>query len=143
MGTGPFMLTDLVDGSSRTYAKNPDYWGFDEKFPENRLPYFDKLSGLTMNETATFLAALRSGQLDYIGHIGITERIYTTEKENIERTNPEIAFYPYSIRSENALTTTSNSSPLLGPTALSVRTCKAFWPGNTRWPPLRAPGNRC
>ena len=104
VGTGPFMLTDLVDGSSRTYSKNPDYWGFDEKFPENRLPYFDKLSGLIMNEPATFLAALRSGQLDYIGHIGITERIYTTEKENIERTNPEIVFYPWSIRSENAFT---------------------------------------
>ena len=104
VGTGPFMLTDLVDGSSRTYAKNSDYWGFDEKFPENRLPYFEGLTALIMKEPATFLAALRSGQLDFVGQIGITERIYTAEKENLERTNPEIAFYPYSIRSENAFT---------------------------------------
>ena len=41
VGTGPFMLTDWVDGSSTTWTRNPYYWGFDEKFPENRLPYFD------------------------------------------------------------------------------------------------------
>ena len=29
VGTGPFMLTDWVDGSSMTWTKNPDYWGFD------------------------------------------------------------------------------------------------------------------
>ena len=42
VGTGPFELTDFVDGSSFTYTKNPDYWGYDEKFPENRLPYIDE-----------------------------------------------------------------------------------------------------
>ena len=43
VGTGPYMLTDLVDGSSITYEKNPDYWGYDEKYPENRLPYIDQI----------------------------------------------------------------------------------------------------
>ena len=101
VGTGPFMLTDWIEGSSVTWTRNPDYWGFDEKFPENRLPYFDGLSALIMKEPATILAALRSGQVDYVGWIGIAEMIYTPEKESIERTNPEIAFYPWSIRSEN------------------------------------------
>ena len=27
VGTGPFMLTDLVEESSITLTKNPDYWG--------------------------------------------------------------------------------------------------------------------
>ena len=45
VGTGPFMLTDYVDGSSVTFIKNPDYWRFDEKYPENRLPYVDELTG--------------------------------------------------------------------------------------------------
>ena len=84
-----------------TWTKNPDYWGFDEKFPENRLPYFDGLRALIMKEPATILAALRSGQVDYVGWIGVAEMLYTAEKESIERTNPEIAFYPWSIRSEN------------------------------------------
>ena len=101
VGTGPFMLTDWVDGSSTTWTKNPDYWGFDEKFPQNRLPYFDGLTALIMKEPATIVAALRSGQVDYVGWIGVAEMLYTAEKESIERTNPEIAFYPWSIRSEN------------------------------------------
>ena len=28
------MLTDYVEGVSKSYIKNPDYWGFDEKYPE-------------------------------------------------------------------------------------------------------------
>ena len=42
VGTGPMMLTGWIEGSSITWDKNPDYWGYDEKYPENRLPYIDK-----------------------------------------------------------------------------------------------------
>ena len=95
MGTGPYMLTDWVDGSSITHNRNPDYWGFDGKYPNNRLPYFDQLSGLIMPESATILAALRSGQLDYVGRSGLAEFISLAEKTSIERTNPGITLYPY------------------------------------------------
>ena len=27
--------------SSLTFTKNPNYWAFDEKYPDNRLPYID------------------------------------------------------------------------------------------------------
>ena len=50
VGTGPFELTDYVEDSSITLQKNPDYWGFDEKYPENRLPYIDQLTSLIMQE---------------------------------------------------------------------------------------------
>ena len=33
VGTGPFMLTDWVDGSSMTWTKNPDYWGLRREIP--------------------------------------------------------------------------------------------------------------
>ena len=52
VGTGPFILTDYVEGVSKTYAKNPDYWGYDEKYPENRLPYIDQLRALFIAEEA-------------------------------------------------------------------------------------------
>ena len=100
-GTGPFMLTDWVNGHSMSWTKNPDYWGFDEKFPENRLPYFDGVTGLIMKEDDTILAALRSGKLDYVGWAGGAEMINLPQKERIKRDNPEIAFYPWSIWSEN------------------------------------------
>ena len=70
VGTGPFMLTDAVDGSSYTFTKNPDYWGYDEKYPQNRLPYIDQLKALVMPEKTARIAALRTGKIDIIGPIG-------------------------------------------------------------------------
>ena len=32
-------MTDWVLGSSFKYTRNPNYWAFDKKWPENRLPY--------------------------------------------------------------------------------------------------------
>ena len=40
VGTGPYEMTDFVEGSSVTYTKNPDYWAYDEKYPENRLALY-------------------------------------------------------------------------------------------------------
>ena len=93
VGTGPFMLTDVVEGSSKTFIKNPDYWGTDEKYPENRLPYVDEIRGLLMPEAATYLAALRSGKLDYVG-LGLGNIGSIDQAESLERTNPEIELRP-------------------------------------------------
>ena len=43
-GTGPFMLTDFVQGNSNTYSKNPIYWD-KEKIGgvEYKLPFVDKV----------------------------------------------------------------------------------------------------
>ena len=61
VGTGPMMLADWTKGSSFTWEKNPDYWHNDEKYPENPLPYIDRLRALIMPEVATYLAAMRTG----------------------------------------------------------------------------------
>ena len=53
VGTGPYELTDWVEGSSVNWEKAPDYWGFDEKFPQNRLPYIDSINMLVMPESQT------------------------------------------------------------------------------------------
>ena len=103
VGTGPYMLTDRVEGSSITYEKNPDYWGHDEKYPENRLPYTDSLRTLVMPETATILAALRSRQLDYTGAIGASSITSLDQADSLKRTNPEIVQWPVFGRSETAL----------------------------------------
>ena len=102
VGPGPYMLTEWVENSSMTYSKNPDYWGFDEKYPENRLPYIDRINRLIMPDKATQLAALRSGKLDYIGQSG-GGQVQATQVETLQRTNPEIAVYPWAFRSETSL----------------------------------------
>ena len=41
IGTGPFILKDFVSDNSATLIKNPNYWGYDERYPQNQLPYVD------------------------------------------------------------------------------------------------------
>ena len=102
VGTGPYMLTEWVEGSSMTYSKNPDYWDYDEKYPENRLPYIDQINRLIMPEKATQLAALRSGKLDYIGQSG-GGQLQAAQVKTLQRTNPEIVVYPWVFRSETSV----------------------------------------
>ena len=66
-GTGPFMLTDFVQGNSNTYTKNPIYWD-KEKIggAEYKLPFVDKVVYRTIKDEATFLTALRTGKLDML-----------------------------------------------------------------------------
>ena len=99
VGTGPFELTDWVEGHSLTWSKNPDYWGTDEKYPQNRLPYVDTLRSLVMKDEATRFAALRSGKVDYIGHNAGSSIKTPDAMESLQRTNPDLKVYPYYFRS--------------------------------------------
>ncbi len=102
VGTGPLMLTDWTKGSSVTWEKNPDYWRYDEKYPRNRLPYIDRLRALIMPEPATYLAALRTGKVDYIGPIGETQIRSLDQIESLQRTNPELVIYSFTTYSTNS-----------------------------------------
>ena len=102
VGTGPFMLTDFVEGSSLTFVKNPDYWSDDEKYPGNRLPYIDELRAVIMPEVATRLAALRSGTVDFVGSHGDSQIRSIDLIENLQRTDPEIELHQFFYRSGNS-----------------------------------------
>ena len=56
-----------MSDTSLTYVKNPNYWGYDEKYPQNRLPYVDEIRALVIPDKATRVAALRAGKIDYLG----------------------------------------------------------------------------
>lgn len=64
IGTGPWMLTDYISQNALTFSRNPDYWGYDERYPKNKLPYADTLKAVVIPDNATALAALRTGKLD-------------------------------------------------------------------------------
>ena len=104
VGTGPYMLTDVVEGVSMTFTKNPEYWGFDEKYPDNRLPYIDELTGLIMTEEATIVAGLRSGSIDYIGLPGGGGAFLSSidQAESLREKNPELVLTAWAYRAENA-----------------------------------------
>jgi peptide/nickel transport system substrate-binding protein len=89
VGTGPWMLTDFVEGSSLTFSKNPNYWGTDPRYPENQLPYADTLEVLIMPDQAARQAALRTGQIDIVGG-GTT--LTWPQMQAISSTNPEMQY---------------------------------------------------
>ena len=103
VGTGPFELTDSVPGTSITWTKNPNYWGYDEKYPENRLPYIDELKALVITETATIMAGLRTAKIDFIGAQGSTYLTSLDEAESLRRTNPELVIIPWAERSNTSV----------------------------------------
>jgi peptide/nickel transport system substrate-binding protein len=84
IGTGPFMLVDFVADSSLTAVRNPNYWGYDDFYPENRLPYVDKVKILIIPDESTALAALRTGK------ISLMENLSWEIAGNIAKTNPEL-----------------------------------------------------
>ena len=88
MGTGPFILTDFVDSSSATFVNNPNYWGVDERYPQNRLPYVSKVTILIIPNQSTALAALRSGKIDIVPGNNITAA------NGLKATNPDIVQVP-------------------------------------------------
>jgi peptide/nickel transport system substrate-binding protein len=88
-GTGPYILTDFMSGSSVTYTKNPEYWGFDERYPENRLPYIETRKTLVIPDSATQQAAFRTGKIDMLsggGRGGITWQ----QGEALEKDMPDV-----------------------------------------------------
>jgi peptide/nickel transport system substrate-binding protein len=84
LGTGPFMVTDYVTSSSMTEVKNPNYWRYDEHYPENQLPYLDGIKTLIIPDSSTAIAALRTGKID-----GLTGLDYQ-QAEVIRGTSPQL-----------------------------------------------------
>jgi peptide/nickel transport system substrate-binding protein len=84
VGTGPWMIKDFVTGASLSLIRNPDYWAYDERYPQNRLPYADSYKILVIPNDATALAAMRTGKIDCM------EAISISSAGSMAKTNPEI-----------------------------------------------------
>jgi peptide/nickel transport system substrate-binding protein len=84
IGTGPFILSDFVSGSAATLVKNPNYWGYDERFPQNKLPYVSEIVELIIPNQSTALAALRVGKITAI------DAISAQQAAAMQQTNPSI-----------------------------------------------------
>ncbi|MFC2051923.1 ABC transporter substrate-binding protein [Chloroflexota bacterium] len=84
VGTGPFMMEDYVTGSALTFKKNPDYWGYDELNPKNKLPYADGVKMIVMPDVATRQAALLGGRIDFL------PRLDWQTGDQLKKTNPKL-----------------------------------------------------
>ena len=111
VGTGPLILTDYVEGVSKNFTKNPDFWDYDEKYPDNRLPYVDEIRALLMADEATRISALRTGKIDIIQHAGVADIGNMDVITSLQRTNPEIEVYSYYQRAFQVFTLNIRNAP--------------------------------
>ena len=84
-GTGPFVLSDFVQGNSNTYTRNAIYWDKEKiNGTEYKLPFIDKLVYRTIKDEATFITALRTAKLD------ILENIRWQNVEQLKKSAPQL-----------------------------------------------------
>ena len=103
VGTGPFDLVEWVDESLMVWNRIDDYWGFDEKFPDNRLPYLDEVRAIFMKEPAARLAAIRTRQVDHLGSPGNTQINSVDDFNSLRESNPELQFFRRVFRCETCI----------------------------------------
>lgn len=84
VGTGPWMLSELVTDNSIKFVKNPDYWGTDPRYPDNQVPYAEELVILIVPDLSTRLAAIKTGKVDVI------EEVPWQQALTVSDTNPEL-----------------------------------------------------
>ena len=66
VGTGPYILTDFQLDASMSYVKSENYYDYDERHPENKLPYLDTIKMVQIADSSNTLTQFISGQIDII-----------------------------------------------------------------------------
>jgi ABC-type transport system substrate-binding protein len=84
IGTGPFILKDFAADNHAYLGKNPNYWGHDERYPANKLPYVDKLTLRIIPDQKEALAEMRAGRIDAL------DQISPVLAMEMKKSNPEI-----------------------------------------------------
>ena len=103
VGTGPFDLVEWVEESLMVWNKIDDYWGFDEKYPDNRLPYIDEVRAIFMKEPAARIAAIRTRQVDHLGSPGNSQINSVDDANALRKSNPELQFFRRVFRCETCI----------------------------------------
>jgi len=84
VGTGPWMVADVVPDSSVLFKRNPNYFRSDPFFPENKLPYLDELEALVITDESTRISALRTYKIDWYHYFP------WDKAASMQRTNPDL-----------------------------------------------------
>ncbi len=85
LGTGPFHLEDVVEGSTVSYVRNPNYWDsyvFNDKKYE--IPFIDRLVKTFIKDKSSQVAALRTGKIDVYD---VLEKKFV---DSLKRSSPEM-----------------------------------------------------
>ncbi len=97
VGTGPYYITDFVDNSVLTMARNPNYWDKNPAGPGkgDQLPYMDGIKFLVVPDTSTQLSALRTYKADMVATAGAPTGLNRDDALSLINSNPDIKYYKY------------------------------------------------
>ena len=99
VGTGAFMLTDFVSGSSATLVRNPNYWGTDPIGPGkgNKLPYLDGVKYVIIPDASTRFAGLRTAKIDTV------TAVEWEDAASLRKTTPELLYLKWTSDGANGI----------------------------------------
>ncbi len=92
-GTGPYILTDYVADNHFTLTKNENYYDYDERYPENKLPYLDTITLQKYGDTTSILSDFFAGKLDYVSQVASLSDSEATQLKNNAAVQSYV--YPY------------------------------------------------
>ncbi len=106
IGTGPFRLTDYIQGNKHVYTKRENYWGSHVIGGERyQLPFVDEVKYRIIKDEATFLTAIRTAKID------ILEPIRWIAVDHMKETTPELKWSRWLTQSGNFLSLRMDHKP--------------------------------
>ena len=96
-GTGPWILAEYVPDSYMKFVKNENYYDYDERYPENKLPYLDSITCQLFADSTAAQTQFMAGNLDVIAWGGSV--LTKTEAELLEETMDESDYVRYDFAS--------------------------------------------
>ncbi len=84
MATGPYMYKEWVEGESVTLTKNDNYWNKEAE------PQFDTLKFVIMQDKATLISALKTGEIDACFTLAVSDLESIADADNIKTFNVDI-----------------------------------------------------
>ena len=89
-GTGPFILTDYVNGAYASYTRNHNYWESTTiKGKSYQLPFAETLVYPIMPDISTQVAAIRTAKVD------VAYGIAMTYKDTLKASDPDLITFDY------------------------------------------------
>ena len=93
------MLTDYVNASSLTFARNPNYWRTDPigLGKGNQLPYAESVKILIIADASTRLASVRTAKND------VMHLVNWEDAASIQSTTPQLKYKKYLAEAANGI----------------------------------------
>jgi len=105
-GTGPYALTNYVQGNAMTFTRNPAYWDSEtiggEKY---KLPFADTITYRYIKDESTALTALRTGKLD------IMEAVRWSAVDELKKSAPKLQWSKYLSNNGSYITLRMDQKP--------------------------------